>query len=299
MALWLLVFIVVTGAGVRLTGSGLGCSDWPTCEDDRLVAPLQFHPMVEFVNRTITGLVSLAVVLAVLGSLRRVPRRRDLTWLSLGLVGGVLAQIVLGAVVVKLDLNPVAVQGHFVVSMVLVANAVVLHHRAAGPAGPRRSVAGSSLRRISIGVVAAAGIVILTGTGVTGAGPHAGDTDANRLDLAIDTAARVHSGAVFLLLCAVLGAVWLVRRDGAPVVQAAQTLLGVLVLQAAVGYTQYFTEIPPLLVALHVLGATLLWIAVLRFALGLSVPLDGPRESGHADDGAGRDRAHPDLVTNR
>ncbi|OWY59411.1 hypothetical protein B7486_74705, partial [cyanobacterium TDX16] len=88
-ALLALCGIVVTGAAVRLTGSGLGCSDWPTCEDDRLVAPLEYHAMVEFVNRTITGFVSVAVILAVLGSLVRVPRRRDLTWWSLGLVAGV------------------------------------------------------------------------------------------------------------------------------------------------------------------------------------------------------------------
>ncbi|HEX6596096.1 MAG TPA: COX15/CtaA family protein, partial [Acidimicrobiales bacterium] len=86
-------FIIVTGGAVRVTGSGLGCPDWPTCDDSRVVAPLEYHAMVEFVNRTITGLVSIAVILAVLGALFRTPKRRDLTWLSLGLIGGVLAQI--------------------------------------------------------------------------------------------------------------------------------------------------------------------------------------------------------------
>src|SRR5688500_1455231 len=84
-----LTAIVVTGGAVRVTGSGLGCPDWPTCDEGRLVAPLSYHPMIEFVNRTVTGLVSLAVIVAVLGALARVPRRRDLTWLSLGLVAGV------------------------------------------------------------------------------------------------------------------------------------------------------------------------------------------------------------------
>ena len=100
MALLAQVFITVSGAAVRLTGSGLGCSDWPTCEDNRIVAPFEYHAMIEFVNRTVTGLVSVAVILAVLGSLLRDPRRRDLTWLSLGLVGGVIGQIVLGGLTV-------------------------------------------------------------------------------------------------------------------------------------------------------------------------------------------------------
>ena len=308
MALWLLVFIVVTGAAVRLTGSGLGCSDWPTCEQGRVVAPLELHPMIEFVNRAITGLVSAAVALAVLGSLRRTPRRPDLTGLSLGLVAGVVAQIVLGGLVVLFELNPVLVQGHFVVSMLLVADAVVLHHRAGQPGGGARPLVAPLLRRLSAVLVALAAVVILTGTVVTGAGPHAGDTRAKRLDVAIGDAARIHGTVVIMFLAAVLVAVWLIRRHQAPVAvrHRAEALLTVLVLQAAIGYTQYFTEIPPLLVGLHVLGATLVWITVLRFALGLSGPADGPRESGHGHEGDDhRTRRGPgrganrDLVTHR
>ena len=130
-ALVALVVIVITGAAVRLTGSGLGCSDWPTCEEDQLIADLEAHAMIEFVNRLITGVVSVAVIAAVLGSFFRRPRRRDLTWLSVGLVAGVIGQIVLGAFVVLTHLNPWLVLGHFLLSMVLVANAVALHARAA------------------------------------------------------------------------------------------------------------------------------------------------------------------------
>ncbi|MDQ4132527.1 MAG: COX15/CtaA family protein, partial [Actinomycetota bacterium] len=114
-----LAFIIITGGAVRLTGSGLGCPDWPTCARDRIVAPWEYHAMVEFVNRTITGLVSVAVMLAVLGSLVRQPRRRDLTWLSLGLVAGVIGQIVLGGITVLFHLWPPLVMGHFVLSMVI------------------------------------------------------------------------------------------------------------------------------------------------------------------------------------
>jgi len=303
-ALGLLVFIAVTGAAVRLTGSGLGCSDWPTCEQGRVVAPLELHPMVEFVNRTITGLVSVAVALAVLGSLRRSPRRRDLTWLSLGLVAGVVLQIVLGGLVVLFELSPVLVQAHFVASMLLIADAVVLHHRAGQPDGPTRPVVGDPLRRLAAGLVALAAVVILTGTIVTGAGPHAGDAETSRLAIAVHDAARIHGTAMIAFLAATLWAVWLLRRDGAPAgaLARAQTMLVVLVLQAAVGYTQYFTGIPPLLVGLHVLGASLVWIAVLRFALGLSAPAGGPRESVHGhpgDDHAGGDRTGRDVVAHR
>lgn len=291
VALWLLVFIVVTGAAVRLTGSGLGCTDWPRCQSGRFVAPMQFNPMVEFVNRVITGLVSVAVVLAVLGSLRRTPRRRDLTLLSLGLVAGVIAQIVLGGLVVLFDLNPVLVQLHFVVSMALVADALVLHHRAARPDGPRRSLVSPTVRRGAIALVIMAGLVITTGTAVTGSGPNAGDERAKRLPFTVRASAQVHGTLLIAFLAAVLWVVWMLRRDGAPMrtLRSAQTLLTVLVLQAAVGYTQYFTEIPPLLVGLHVFGATLVWLAVLAFLMGLSEPSSGPRDSDHDDDGAGRD----------
>ena len=112
MALMALAVIVVTGTAVRLTESGLGCSDWPTCEKDQLIADFSLHPMIEFINRVFTGFVAVAVVIAVLGSLFRKPRRADLTWLSLGLVAGVIGQIFLGAFVVKSHLNPWLVLNH-------------------------------------------------------------------------------------------------------------------------------------------------------------------------------------------
>jgi heme a synthase len=299
VALVLLVLIVVTGAAVRLTGSGLGCTDWPNCENGRLVAPLELNPMIEFLNRLLTGLVSVAVMVAVLGSLVREPRRRDLTWLSLGLVGGVIGQIVLGGLVVLFDLNPVLVQGHFVVSMVLVADAVVLHHRAGQADGPRRPSVTPLLRRLVIALVVLAGVVILTGTAVTGAGPHAGDEEAKRLSFTVHDAARVHGTAMILFLLATLATLWRIRSEHAParVARAAEALLGLLVLQAAVGYTQYFTEIPPLLVGLHVLGATVVWIGVLNLLLQLSAPVERLRDWDHVVHAGGG--AHRDPVPNR
>ena len=132
-ALFAIGAIIVTGAAVRLTGSGLGCADWPACSSTRFIDVSSRHAAIEQVNRLFTGLVSVAVIAAVLGSLVRVPRRRDLTLLSLGLVAGVLAQIVLGGITVLVDLHPAAVQGHMLLSLLLVANAVVLVHRASEP----------------------------------------------------------------------------------------------------------------------------------------------------------------------
>lgn len=269
-----LVVIVVTGGAVRLTGSGLGCSDWPNCEEGRLVAPLEFHPMVEFVNRLATGLVSVAVAAAVLGSLVRRPRRRDLTWWSLGLVGGVIGQIVLGGLLVLSELDPRFTIGHFLLSMVLVWNATVLRSRAAEPdddgGGHRGRVGEGAVRGptlvVSRLVTVAAVVVVVTGTIVTGAGPHGGDDAAARLDLPLEDVARVHGSSVVALIALSLGAYWLVRRSGTSE-RLRVGLLGLMaveVVQAAIGYAQYFTGVPPLLVGLHLLGATLVWIAAVE-----------------------------------
>ena len=280
LAVVALAFIIVTGGAVRLTGSGLGCPDWPTCAEDRVVAPWEYHAMVEFVNRTITGLVSVAVILAVLGSLVRQPRRRDLTWLSLGLVGGVIGQIVLGGLTVLFHMWPPLVMGHFVLSMVILADAVVLHHRAgrpdespALPSGPPTGrVVGRPLVLLGRLVLAATALAILLGTVVTGTGPHGGDEDVDRLPFFLPDVARLHGISVMLLLVLVLVTLWRLRSDGAPpaLLQRGEILLGVLVAQAAVGYTQYFTGVPVLLVGVHIAGATAVWVATLHFLLGFT-----------------------------
>ena len=298
-----LAFIIVTGGAVRLTGSGLGCPDWPTCARDRVVAPWEYHAMVEFVNRTITGLVSVAVMLAVLGSLVRQPRRRDLTWLSLGLVAGVIGQIVLGGITVLFHLWPPLVMGHFVLSMVILADAVVLHHRAglrdhptqpdgtrgptAGPP-PTRPVVGRPLVLLGRLVLVATAVAIVMGTVVTGTGPHGGDEDVDRLPFFLPDVARLHGISVMLLLALVLVTLWRLRSDGAPPVllRRGEVLLGVLVAQAAVGYTQYFTGVPALLVGVHIAGATAVWATTIHFLLGFTAPVgEGPEPGATAAPG--------------
>ena len=313
-ALVLLVVIVITGAGVRLTGSGLGCSDWPGCTQDEFVAPMELNPMIEFVNRLITGAVSAAVGLAVLGSLRRAPRRSDLVWLSWGLVAGVIGQILLGAVVVWSHLNPWLVQGHFVLSMVLVANALVRHHRAGTPDDAVvRPVVPDQIRRTGAVLVGVATAVLLTGTLVTGSGPHSGHSEEDvtaiqRLPIEVADAARIHGLSAVVLVALVVWVLVALRRRSLPEPLSGSTtaLLTVVVLQGAVGYTQYFTGVPPLLVALHVLGASLVWLAAINLLLHMKAPITRPlgdEPPGSRDSERARlDRdalADGDLVTDR
>jgi len=278
LALLALAVIVVSGAAVRLTGSGLGCEDWPRCSEKRFVAEGEFHALVEFINRTFTGVVSVAVILAVLGSLWLDQRRRDLTFWSLGLVAGVIAQIILGGLVVLFDLSPWLVLGHFALSMALVWNAVVLYHRAGGPAGPRASTLSPSLTMVTRAVLALSMIVIFTGTIVTGTGPHSGahgDQFVERLPFAVHNVARLHGSAMIVFLIATLALGWMLRPGSVETNSAAArraridltTLLAVLVAQAAIGYVQYFSDVPPLLVGIHVAGATTLWITMVSFYL--------------------------------
>lgn len=293
-ALWALVAIVITGSLVRLTGSGLGCSDWPTCEPGEFVPAADFHGWVEFGNRIVTGLVSAAVIVAVGASLWRRPRRADLVWWSLVLVAGVALQIGLGAVTVLTHLSPPIVMSHFLASQVLVAAAVVLQHRAERePPEP----AGSAIR-LPAGIRAHAGLLglltsvaLFTGTVVTGTGPHGGDEHVERLQFALPSVARIHGITVAVLAAATLLGSLQARRlaagHRAEAIGAAAAELGrririviaVMAAQAAIGYVQYFNELPVVLVALHVVGATLLTITMTRLVLAAEarhIPMEPP-----------------------
>jgi cytochrome c oxidase assembly protein subunit 15 len=236
-------------------------------------------------------------------------------------VAGVIAQIGLGALVVLTDLNPWLVQGHFVVSMLLVLDAVVLVHRAGLPDDATvRPAVTPMLLRWGQALVGLAVVVILTGTLVTGSGPHSGHAEADaqatraeqldaardvrRLPIAVHDAARIHGVTMIAFLAVTVWVLVQLRRhqpDGA-LVRAGTTLLTALVLQGALGYTQYFTGVPPLLVGLHVLGASLVWVAVLHLYLQLRSPLvagpPGPADLDRVHRRAGH-LPHGDLVAGR
>lgn len=257
----MLAVIVVSGAAVRLTSSGLGCEDWPTCSADSFAPEWSFHGWVEFGNRLFTGIVSAAVIAAVLAALIRQPRDGRLIWLAVGLVVGVLAQILVGAAVVLLELAPISVTAHFLISMALLANAVWLY-RAADPHRPahrrEHSPPAAAERRWSTVVVVLGLAVLVTGTIVTGTGPNSGDVRAERLPFELTAVARIHSLAAWAFVAAaVVTAVHLARSGsiGAPMT----ALLASSIAQGAVGYAQYAIGVPPWLVQIHVTGSIIVW----------------------------------------
>ncbi|MSW27272.1 MAG: heme A synthase [Actinobacteria bacterium] len=264
--------IIVTGAAVRLTGSGLGCSSWPNCSPGQLTPrdATSYHAMIEFINRTFTGAVSIAVIAAVLGSFFRSPRRRDLIWLSLGLVAGVIAQIVLGGITVLTDLHPAAVMSHFLLSMLLLADAVILVERAGYP-DDRRSYKPELKweQRLPLLQFIFVSIVVVAGTVATNSGPHAGDRSARRFNIVLTDIVRIHSIAAIILLITLAVILFLSAKTGVSSRRRKDLtlLFGAVVIQMAIGYLQYFTGVPALIVSLHIVGAVLVFVASLRFLL--------------------------------
>jgi cytochrome c oxidase assembly protein subunit 15 len=271
--------IVVTGGAVRLTASGLGCPNVPKCTDTSLVPTSEMgaHGVIEFGNRMLTFALAAAVAVALVTAWRA--GRRDLVRSAAVLVVGIVAQAGLGAVTVITGLNPVTVMAHFLLSMVLIAVAVRAYEISS--AAPDREV-HAVRRELRLGAGALLAVVALTlfaGTVVTGTGPHSGDKDAtDRLPFDLATVTQVHADLVFLLVglsvglllavAAVAGRGFLVRR--------AVVLLGVVLAQGTIGYAQYASDLPVVLVGLHILGASLVWIAALRVALGMNPRLAQP-----------------------
>ncbi|MHB8681396.1 MAG: COX15/CtaA family protein [Acidimicrobiales bacterium] len=270
-ALVLVVLNIVTGGAVRLTDSGLGCPDWPTCSKRSLTPALSFHPAVEFGNRMVVVVLCVVAAAAVVTAVARRPRRRDLVWLSVGLVGGVIGEAVLGGIVVYSKLNPYAVMTHFLVGMALLSVATVLALRAGRAPGPAVARVGRAERRLAAAMVGVLAVAVAAGTATTGAGPHAGGKGAVRLPVALSDMARTHSGTVLVLGAFVLAELYLLYRSGAPdaVQERGRLLLAAMVAQGVIGYTQYFSHLPPLLVGIHLFGATVVWSAALWFVDGL------------------------------
>jgi cytochrome c oxidase assembly protein subunit 15 len=277
-ALAALCLIVVTGAAVRLTQSGLGCPDWPTCTDHRLTAAWHYHAVIEFGNRLVTIGVTVAVLAALAAALLQVPRRQDLVWLAGGTVAGVVAQAVLGGITVLAKLSPPWVMAHFLLSMAVVAVGLALVERSATQDGRRPPRVAPRLLWTSRLMVGLTAVVLGLGTVVTGAGPHSGATAVARLPLSARDAAEVHSTAVMLLVGLTLGTLLMLRPAGAPMAteRRGRVLLYVMVAQGLVGYTQYFTGVPAALVEIHVIGALAVWLTALRFHWSLSTSAPSP-----------------------
>lgn len=265
------ILIVLGGVVVRVTGSGMGCPTWPTCDGTNVIqlVPDSIHLLIEQTNRLVTGLLVVAVGWAIVAARLQRPRDRMLTRLAWSMFWLVVANAIAGGVTVWVHLNPWVVALHFVLAMGLLACATFTWHRArwAGGSGPRPS-AGS--RAVAWALVVATGAVVVTGTLVTGSGPHAGDTiEIPRMGFDWNIVVVVHgSAAVAVLALAVTLAFRLRAEDGgALALRRLGVFLLVLFTQLALGTTQALIGIPEVLVAIHVTLAALVWIGALRVLL--------------------------------
>jgi len=246
--------IAVTGSIVRVTGSGLGCPTWPECVDGSVV-PVQhpevaaLHQWVEFGNRTLTGVVGVIAGLCVLAAWFHLPRRRRVLTLSLIQLGGVALQAVVGGITVLAGLAWYTVSVHFMISMVLVWLAVLLVSSLREGDGPTRLLVPAPLVKLQVVMAAVLGALLLAGTWVTAAGPHAGDASTPRLGIKVAALAQVHADLLFLFLGLLIAVGFFTRT------RAYWTLVGVVLAQGALGMVQYWTGVPEVLVSLHVLGA--------------------------------------------
>lgn len=282
-ALVVMVLVVLSGATVRLTGSGMGCDTWPNCSDQRLIQFSDPNEAIEQGNRIFSAIATIGVAaLAVLAARRRDPYRRDLFAWSLSLLAAVLGQIPLGGITVLTHVHPAAVGSHFVLSMVTVVCATTLVWRAGREPGPRSPRVGAAALNLSRVAVVAAGALMVTGPLVTGSGPHAGDEAARRFGFFIPDVARIHSTNMWIFLIATVALLSMLARSHAPVdvMRRGQLLLVGIVAQGAIGYVQYAAGIPAWLVILHVLGATTVLGLTVWFHLGLSGPASSDAPAG-------------------
>jgi cytochrome c oxidase assembly protein subunit 15 len=272
LTLGLLIFqavLVVTGGAVRLTRSGLGCPTWPECTPGSF-RPIKnqaegtLHSWIEFGNRLLT-FVLVAFALATLITVFRTGRK-DLRILAIGQFLGIFGQGVLGGITVLTHLNPISVASHFLLSTILIAAATSLHSRRKAPA-VRTGVKGT-INSFSKTHIMWATITIILGTAVTGAGPHAGDINAPRLKIRIQDAALLHGGAVTILLLFTIA--FYLRKDISVITRRRLTIfLGVSLAQGGIGYIQYLQGVPELLVGMHLIGTTLVWICAWRIWLSV------------------------------
>jgi cytochrome c oxidase assembly protein subunit 15 len=271
--------IVVTGGAVRLTGSGLGCPTWPRCTDESFTTTpeLAGHGVIEFGNRLLTFVLAAAAVALVVVVFRST--RRDLRLLAVLAFLGIPAQALLGGVTVLTGLNPWTVAAHFLLSSVLVAVSTVLWLRSREP-GVGQPVVRRPLALLAAGVAAVTAAVLVLGTVVTGSGPHSGDLDASgspsggRMGFDPATVSQLHADVVFLLVGLTVAMLVALYATDAPgrVTRAARDLLVVQLLQGVVGFAQYFTGLPVVLVLLHMLGAVLITVATARLVWSVRGP---------------------------
>jgi cytochrome c oxidase assembly protein subunit 15 len=262
--------IVVTGGAVRLTSSGLGCPTWPRCTDSTYTPTAEYavHGVIEFGNRLLTFVLLAVVVAGTAAVWRQRPVRPGMRLLAVLVLLGIPAQAVIGGITVLTSLNPWTVMGHFLVSSVLIALAVVLHQRAREGDLPPRAVVPLPLQRLGSGLLVLVAATLVLGTLVTGSGPHSGDSAAARTGFDPQTVSQLHADLVLLLVGVTL-AFWVALRATGGPARPMGVLLAVELAQGLVGFVQYFTDLPVPLVALHLVGACAVTIAAVQAVLAL------------------------------
>lgn len=293
--------LVVTGGAVRLTGSGLGCPTWPKCTDSSYHNTPAFgiHGYIEFGNRMLGVVIGVVAAVLFVAALLARDRRRSIVWLALLNGASIPAQAVVGGLTVLTGLNPWVVAGHFLLSPSIIVVGYALWRRTREGDGPAERVVPGAMRALAWLVVVAAGLVLAAGTVVTGSGPHAGDQHAHRTGLSPEMVAQLHADLVFLLVGATLAS-WLALRAvnaPRPARRAAVTLLAIELGQGAIGFVQYFTHLPVLLVGAHMAGATAVWLAALSllFSTRRRAPVTGTAPDQRAPAGPYTVSSPPDT----
>ena len=269
--------LVVTGGAVRLTGSGLGCPTWPECTDGSIgpvitQAEDQLHAWIEFGNRLIAWLILILALAALVYIVKKLKSRNDfkrLRLLAILQILGFLGQVVLGGITVLTKLNPISVSAHFVLTLPLIAGALALRHRVLDRPVLQLQPMTSTVTKI---VTALSFIVLLLGVVVTGTGPHAGDADAKRYPFDFQAVSILHADSVIALICLAIALYLVVKVSESAEVKKLfgrmiLIFLAICLAQGAIGYLQYLTGLPELLVGAHLLGATLVWIHAWRLNL--------------------------------
>jgi cytochrome c oxidase assembly protein subunit 15 len=279
--------LTVAGGIVRLTGSGLGCDDWPNCNSERFVDVSSGHTAIEQINRLLSGVIGIPTLLLAIAAFRVRPQVSGLRWPAVGVLVSVLANGVVGGIAVRTDLHPALVQSHFLLAMVSIAFGMVAVHRSSLNA--REPVSKSTnpparVSKLALSLTVMTAAALVTGTVVTGTGPHAGEEDVRRFAFDISSVARLHSVTVLVALAVAAALAWTVR-SGSGSRSAIRASLSAWIfvgsLQAVVGYTQYFNGVPELLVGLHIALATGLWVVTVRLLLTARAP--GALEQDHQE----------------
>jgi cytochrome c oxidase assembly protein subunit 15 len=267
--------IVVTGGAVRLTGSGLGCPTWPECTPGSYTPkPYQVEEQVkvwiEFGNRLLTFVLVLAAITVLVSVLAA--GRKDLRGLALGQVLGILGQGILGGITVLTGLHPATVAAHFLLSIILIAGATSL--RAQRFTSLEKQEAAPLVKKIATAHLAVSFLVLFLGTLVTGSGPHAGDATAERFPFDLRTMAWIHADSVIALFGITFG-LFVVHGVSAHTKKRLKIFVAIALSQGLIGYVQWYLDLPELMVGLHLVGSTLVWIAAWRVWLSVTKRMDG------------------------